>query len=280
MIFVFFPVSIRLYVYQKNQWVGKARNCWIQHAKGDILAFTDADCICDQNRLSVIERAIRKENKSFIWWTTYCNDTVIFPRKMAPVNHMWVTANLALNRTKLPDWYMLFNLWFSGMLWDDIDLVLSLQELGIPLLFISEMKVHHPANILTFERFLIRRKWRMNEVGLYKKHGKKALGCFSAIFAPRLFWRISLFTLSILISIILLYIIWTLYGLYWLLTTAMLFFIIFLFWWYKGAVIHQPPWQIITLVERIKTFFYICLTIPLFFKARIQGMIKFHFFMM
>lgn len=268
------------YYYQSNQWVGKARNYGIQHAQGDILAFTDADCICDKDWLSIIEKTLRQENKKFIWWETYCNDTVIFPRKMAPVHHLWVTANLALDRKVLPDSYILFNLWFSGMLGDDIDLVLSLHDLWIPLVFVPEMKVQHPANILTFERFLIRRKGRMNEVGLYKKHGKKTLDCFSPIYKPRIFGRISLFTVAILLATLWAILIWQLYGVWWIIYTAIGIFVLFIGYGYKALVIHQPQGQIITIWERIKTFFYFLLTIPLFFIARIRGMVKFHFFLL
>ena len=268
------------YYYQSNKWVGIARNYGIQYAQWDILAFTDADCICDKNWLSVIRKAIREENKQFIWWETYCNDTVLFPWKMAPVNHVWVTANLALDRKVLPEWYMLFNLWFTGMLGDDIDLVLSLRDVWIHLVSVPEMKVQHPANILTFERFLIRRKWRMNEVGLYKKHGKKTLDCFSSIYKPRIFWRISLFTLIILLALLWATLIWQLYGMQWIIYAAIGIFVLFVGYGYKALVIHQPVGQKITIVERIKTFFYALLTIPLFFKARIQGMIKFNFFLL
>lgn len=61
------------------------------------------------------------------------------------------------------------------MLGHDIDLVVSLEEKGYHLEYIAHMRVQHPANILSFERFLMRARSRGNEVGLYKKHREKVL---------------------------------------------------------------------------------------------------------
>jgi glycosyltransferase involved in cell wall biosynthesis len=268
------------YYYQENKWVGIARNHGIKYAQGDILAFTDADCICDRDWLSVIQKTIREEKKYFIWWYTYCNDTVIFPWKMAPVNQQGITANLAIDYRKLSKQEELFNSWFTWMFWDDVDFVLRMEEQWYAMTYITEMRVLHPVNILTFERFLIRWKWRMNEVGLYKKHGKKALNCFSFIFKPFIFWRISLFTISFIISVLLLIIIWQSYWLLWIITAILFVFISFILFGYKAFIIHHTQWKIITLTEKTKTFFFFLLTIPLFFKARIQWMIKFNFFLL
>lgn len=61
------------------------------------------------------------------------------------------------------------------MVGDDIDLVVRLKKQGIELHYVAQMRVMHPANILTFERFLIRVRGRGNEVGLYKRHGREVL---------------------------------------------------------------------------------------------------------
>lgn len=90
------------YIYQPNKGVGIARNLGVHHAQGDILAFTDADCTCDTDWIAVITHEIREKKKQLIGGCTYSHDTIIFPRKMAPVHHIGVTANLALDRHILP----------------------------------------------------------------------------------------------------------------------------------------------------------------------------------
>lgn len=268
------------YYYQENKWVGIARNHWIKYAQGDILAFTDADCICDKDWLSIINKNIRENNIKFISWYTYCNDTVIFPWKMAPVNQQGITANLAIDYRNISKQEQLFNSWFTWMLGDDVDFVLRMEEQWYTMTNISEMRVLHPVNILTFERFLIRWKWRMNEVGLYKKHREKTLSCFSPIFKPLIFWRISFFSLLVLVMISLIIIIWQYIWWIWMLWFFLLIFIMFILFGYKSFVIYKPKDQIITFGDKIKTLYYFLMIIPLFFLARIQWMLKFHFFML
>lgn len=54
------------YIYQKNQGVGIARNLGVSLATGDVLAFTDADCTCDTDWISVIRQQIRQAKKQLI----------------------------------------------------------------------------------------------------------------------------------------------------------------------------------------------------------------------
>jgi glycosyltransferase involved in cell wall biosynthesis len=269
------------YIFQKNQWVWSARNCGIALSHWTILAFTDADCVCDIDWLSTIYQHIVIQHKQFIWWCVYSNDTIIFPRKMAPVNQIGITANLALDYQSI--WYIkpLFNTWFHGMLGDDIDLVIRLADQGISLSYIPEMKVLHPANILSFDRFLMRWRGRMNEVWLYKRHGSKVLNCFSTIYKPLILNRISFFTLIVLCSIFLFAMIGIWFWILYLILTISILILLFLSFWYNFFVIYRPiDAPSITLYEKIKTLCYFICTIPLFFRFRIKWILLFRFFML
>ncbi len=267
-----------LYLFQKNQGCGIARNTGIQQAQFEILAFTDADCIPDNSWLSTIYQSIRKENKMFIGGCTYTDDSVIFPWKNAPVNQIGITANMAINRRNISN----ISFWsgFLGMIWDDTNFVMELYNQGIIQEYIPEMKVFHPVNILTFERLLIRTKGRQNEVLLYKKHGKKVLSSFHPFFQPRIFWRISLSFVVLLCSLIcaiyILVFFWSLV----LLSIFIWLYFIFHLYFYKFFVVYLPFENTkITHKERCKTFFYSICVLPLYTYYRIKGSIKFRFFM-
>ncbi len=48
-----FP-NVKLYAFSERKFPGDTRNFGISQAKGEILAFTDADCIIDQNWVNEI----------------------------------------------------------------------------------------------------------------------------------------------------------------------------------------------------------------------------------
>lgn len=142
------------YFFQENTGPGMARNRAIEQSEGKILAFTDADCICDQDWLSVIYQNIEIEGKGFIGGYTYSDDVVIFPWKMAPVGQVGITANLAVDFRNID--VPLFDLGFMGMLGDDTDFVLQMEKKGFPMEVVKEMRVLHPPNILKVSRIIIR----------------------------------------------------------------------------------------------------------------------------
>ena len=266
------------YFFQKNEWVWRARNAWISKSVGKILAFTDADCICDTDWLSTIWRNLIEEKRQFIGWYTYSDDTVIFPWKMAPVHQTGITANMAVDFTLL-DWQV-FDSGFTGMMGDDTDFVLRMEINDYLLKYTPDMRVLHPPNILSLKRILIRARGSHNLVWLYKKHGEKVLSSFSPIFRPIIFKRISFFTLIIFISIVILL---TLLSIFWLLyffIAISLFPVIFFLYLYKFLVVYNPDSRDISMMDRWKTLYYLFFITPLFFYYRIVGMIKFRFFML
>lgn len=58
-------IAIR-YIYQQNDGIASASNLAISLATGDILAFTDGDCLCDPDWIEVIDDHIRNKKKQLI----------------------------------------------------------------------------------------------------------------------------------------------------------------------------------------------------------------------
>lgn len=268
------------YFYTKNSWAWSARNIGINTSKFEILAFTDADCIADNDWLKIIYKSIEQEKNIFICWEVYTDDMVIFPWKNAPVKQLWITANLAINRTYLYPKYDFWNI-FKWMLWDDTNFVLSMKKIWINMIYVKELKIFHPVNILTFRRLMLRTRWRQNEVLLYKEHWKEVLSSFNYVFRPLIFWRISLLSFfSVLLTLLFTYIIF----IYWflkLLYLMIFLFLIFIIYFYKYLIVYNPDKnKKVSYKDRTKTFFYLCFILPIFIYYRIIWSMKFKFFML
>ena len=269
------------YVYQPNKGVGAARNFGVRHAKGDILAFTDADCTCDADWIEVIAQEIRKQKKKLIGGCTYSHDTIIFPRKMAPVHHIGVTANLAVDRSVFATDEMVFTNEFLWMLGHDIDLVVSLEEKGYHLEYIAHMRVQHPANILSFERFLMRARSRGNEVGLYKKHREKVLWAFSPMMQPRIGGRISYLFLGCVVLLVAMIGLGCWWGWEAVVVSGLVGCVWFLLYGYRYLILYTPPHAaVVSWSDRVRTLCYLALFLPLFCYHRIRGSIHFGFLML
>ncbi len=268
-----------LYYYIKNAWAWTARNLWIEKSKYEIFAFTDADCIPDNNWLSTIYKYIEKEKNIFIGWEVYTDNNVIFPWKNAPVNQIWITASMAINRSFI---FPKYDFWliFKWMLWDDTNFVLSMKKIWINMIFIKDLKIFHPVNILTFHRLMLRTRWRQNEVLLYKQHWKEVLSSFNYIFRPLIFWRLSLFFVLFIFSLILLTYILLTYWFIKLLYILIVIFILFELYLYKFLVVYTPDKKLkVSYKDRTKTFFYLIFILPLYIYYRIKWSIKFRYLM-
>jgi glycosyltransferase involved in cell wall biosynthesis len=83
---------------QKNLYPAVARNTGIKHAKGNIIAFTDDDCIADKNWLKEIENCF-EENKDIlaVEGKTTSYDTTPFTKQVINENgQKYNTCNLAV----------------------------------------------------------------------------------------------------------------------------------------------------------------------------------------
>ncbi|MGZ5486704.1 MAG: glycosyltransferase family 2 protein, partial [Nitrososphaeraceae archaeon] len=188
------------YFIQRHFGPGSARNLGLKNAKSNVIAFTDADCIVDDNWLSVIYKSIIIDGDTIIGGLIFNDDVLIFPWKISPIGQQKVTANLAIKYDQLKG--ILFSEEFKYVVGDDIDFIIRIQDLGYNFKHISEMKIKHPPHVYNLKQMIKRSFYRMNEVLLYKKHGKKVNGSFHLMFRPIIF-RFSPITIIFALLIIL-----------------------------------------------------------------------------
>lgn len=265
------------YFKQINSGPGIARNLGLKNARGNVVAFTDADCIVDRNWLSAIYKSIIIDGNTIIGGHTYTNDVSIFPWKVAPIGKKCkITANLAVKYSQLKG--IIFCKSFKKPLCEDTDFIIRIQNLGYTFKHVSEMKIMHPLHICNIKQMTERLIYRKDEVLLYKKYGKEINGSFSPIFRPMLF-RLSPITIIFVFSLA--FFIFTLKMNYILpvFYFCILFIILFIMYFYKYLIISNVKNIHISIRDRAKTFIFLLVYIPTFILTRIIGSINYKFFM-
>lgn len=197
---------------------------------------------------------------------------------MAPVGQSGITANMAVDFTVITG--TLFDAGFAGMLGNDTDFVLRMESDGFVQEYVPEMRVLHPPNVIGADRIVIRSRGRRNEVGLYKRHGKKVLNSFSPVFRPIIFSRISPFTVLVAVGIADICATYSFFGFWAVFGISVLFFVLFYAYLHRFCVIYNPDGRDISFKDRSKTLFYLFLITPLFFYYRVVGMCRFKYFLL
>ncbi|MFH1286545.1 MAG: glycosyltransferase family A protein [Candidatus Magasanikbacteria bacterium] len=87
--------------HETNKGVSKARNTGITHANGDILLFTDDDCVVSKDWFEELTRPFTNKDVSFVFGkTTYVSDTYVgyFPEKIVEVRQWPGAGNIAFRK--------------------------------------------------------------------------------------------------------------------------------------------------------------------------------------
>lgn len=259
---------------------GIARNAGLDLARGRIVAFTDADCLPDAAWLPDAAAAILQGGAALVAGEIWCDETLLFPWKMAPAGHFGATANLAYDRDAVGD--PRFSSAFKGYYGEDNDFVLRLSAAGHPLRVVNGMRVFHPARRMTFRQVIRRSVWRMNDVLMHKLHGRAVDSGFSPIFRPRFFGRFSSATVVFLGVIATLVLMPSLPAEVARAVTAALAILVatFLLFGYRFCIMYvaanaRPA----TLTDRLKTTSYAMAYVPCLIFARIIGSVKFRHLM-
>ncbi|WP_200833275.1 glycosyltransferase family 2 protein [Ruegeria sp. AU67] len=176
-----FP-GVRL-LQQKTPGPGPARNLGVAQARGDILAFIDADCHAQSNWLSVIETVFQNPETQIaggdaqVQYATPGNPTFLEPyeRIYAYRNRKYIaqgysgTGNLAMRRqvfdTVGP---------FAGLgVAEDREWGLRANARGYATIYVEDMVVYHPARKSFAE---LTRKWDRHIVHDYSDYTGKSFG--------------------------------------------------------------------------------------------------------
>jgi GT2 family glycosyltransferase len=166
--------NVRIVTMEVNSGPAAARNYGFMHAKGELIVFTDDDCIPHPDLLSSYWNSYNRMNWSHVAFT----GKVTVPINADPTDHErnikqletaeFLTANCALNRnafTRVGGFDETYT-----MAWrEDSDLHFNLLEHDVPILHVPQAVVEHPVRKAMWNISLISEKKNMFNVLLYKK---------------------------------------------------------------------------------------------------------------
>lgn len=152
----------------------KARNTGARIAKGEILAFTDDDCIPDANWLKVIQEQLASDDVVGLEGLTYTNKKEVTPLthqiENLDGNPAVPTCNVAFRKSVFQELNG-FDETFPFAHNEDADFAWRMREIG-KIIFVKEMKVCHPPRIESFSKMKSRMKILESEFLLYYKNTK------------------------------------------------------------------------------------------------------------
>lgn len=135
----------RIRIYRNNENKGTAinRNFGIEKSKGDLIFFTDSDCIPMKNWLKEGVEAITKKKADIVTgWTLYRNNYPSFKDRVVQGYGTFMTANLGFKRKMLKS-VGEFNEELNSACGEDFDVCYKILNKGGKSVFCKDMLVIH-----------------------------------------------------------------------------------------------------------------------------------------
>jgi GT2 family glycosyltransferase len=166
--------NVRVMALGKNCGPAAARNFGFQQARGELIIFTDDDCIPQPDFLSAHWTAYSKANKSYVAFT----GKVIVPIADEPTDYQrnikqleaaeFITANCALSRDAFNE-VGGFDEQFTMAWREDSDLHFKLLWHDVPIIHVPHAIVHHPVRDAKWNVSLQSERKNMFNALLFKK---------------------------------------------------------------------------------------------------------------
>jgi glycosyltransferase involved in cell wall biosynthesis len=150
-----------------------ARNVGILQAKGEIVAFTDADTVPQSNWLAELVRAFETEDVDGVYGDTFADSYLFFPIRVAPTGSGYKTCNIAYRKSALIK-VGFFDERFKHPFAEDSELAHRVLKNGFRIVHSKKAIVVHPTKVQSITKVAKTASLRGYDVLFFTKHPTEA----------------------------------------------------------------------------------------------------------
>jgi glycosyltransferase involved in cell wall biosynthesis len=281
--------NIKIIRLGRNYGPATARNHGVMEAKGEIVAFTDADTLPDQNWLRGLVEAFDNENVGGVRGETLTDSYLLFPVRVAPVGGGYKTCNIAYRKDVLKN-IGLFDERFRHPFGEDGDVAHRVLKKGFLIKDSPKAIVLHPVKELNLKQVMQMAMLRQYDALFFRKHPEDAKAYGERFMRPILvippFLGLSiagitafLYLIITFISILFSKVIYLIVGSLVVVSLFIPFFmLLFLIYGYKAVLYGHPP-ENIPIYIRIKCAIALLVFYLTALASRIYGSLKYRVLM-